>query len=299
MSSAANSAKDSARVSGPLGASRDDGSQPSGVQALNPGARILVVDDDPLNQEIARRMLGRFGYAAEIAVNGEVAIQRFVSGKFDLILMDCEMPVMDGFGAAQRIRDLESQAGQHRIPIIAATARVWSEVRERCESAGMDDFVVKPFDAAQLGGTLKRWFDPAGDESPVPGNETSPAPAVPTASALDPAALEGIRKLGAAGDSLVARVVGQYQDSAVRAAATIRKCLESGDSDSAWRAAHTLKSSSGTLGAHRLSAHSSEIERLSRDQGTEAAMPLLAKLDAELACALAELAPFGPPGTPS
>ena len=267
------------------------------------GVRILIADDDPINQEIASRMLKKLGCTAEVASDGDVAVKRFASEKFDLILMDCEMPMMDGPDATRRIRDLEAVADQTadgrtpRIPIMASTARAWCDVRERCVAAGMDDFIVKPFDARQMGETLKRWLDPQGEGAGrVAQNDDSPGVAQNPSAAIDPAAIAEIRKLGGAGgDALVARVVGHFLGSADNAAATIRQCLESGDGQAAWRAAHTFKSSTGTLGARRLFACCGEIERLARDEGAAAALPLLGRLDTELAAALAELGPLGPP----
>ena len=263
------------------------------------GAGILIVDDDPINQEIAYRMLRKLGCTAEAVANGQIALERFANRKFDLILMDCEMPVMDGFTAVEQIRDLESRASpaQRAIPIVASTARPWIEVRERCENVGMNDFVVKPFDIIQLAETLKRWLNITSNAIAAVADQSFPASTSLVTTALDPAALDAIRKIGGdTGVSLVARVIGQYHDNARRAAATIRACLESDDADGAWRAAHKLKSSSGTLGAHRLWAHCQEIERRARDQGSEAAKPLLARLDAEISLVLAELTPLGPTG---
>jgi CheY-like chemotaxis protein/HPt (histidine-containing phosphotransfer) domain-containing protein len=267
------------------------------------GVRILIADDDPINQEIASRMLKKFGCAAEVACDGDVAVKRFANEKFDLILMDCEMPMMDGPDATRRIRDLEATATRvdgraPRIPIMASTARAWCDVRERCVSAGMDDFIVKPFDARQMGETLKRWLHPQGEEAVgLAQNDDSPGvPPNSSAAAIDPAAITEIRKLGGAGgDALVARVVSQFLGSANQSAATIRQCLESGDGQGGWRAAHTFKSSTGTLGARRLYTCCGEIERLARDEGAAAALPLLGTLDAELAAALIELGPLGPP----
>jgi two-component system sensor histidine kinase/response regulator len=232
-------------------------------------------------------MLRKLGCVVEIAGNAEAAVQRFTSGSYDLILMDCEMPVMDGLDATRRIRQLESEAGanQRLIPILASTARSWSEVRAQCKGAGMDDFVVKPFDGTNLCEMLQRWLRADGEARPVVNDDAGQKAANVAPSILDPAALEAIHELGA--DELVKRVVGQYLESAALAVSAIAACLGSGDGDGAWRAAHKLKSGSETLGAQRLSAHCAEIERLSRGSGAEAARPLLVKLKAEYADVLA------------
>ena len=286
------------------------------IRHLKFNARILVVEDNTVNQEVALGMLENFGCKVVTAPNGRAAVQRFAQEKFDLVLMDCEMPVMNGFEATKRIREMEMLASQlpesqgelKRIPIVALTAHALGEVRDRCAQAGMDDFVVKPFDALQMSETLKRWLDPDGEgaagaafaqteEEPVP--ETPPS-VVSAASVLDSAAIEEIRKMGGpAGNVLVTRVVGQFLGTAPRLAASLRQCIDSGDADASWRAAHTLKSSSGTLGARQLSAHCLEIEHLAKDKGTEACKPLLNTLENELEAVLAELRPLCLPGNAS
>jgi signal transduction histidine kinase/DNA-binding response OmpR family regulator len=276
------------------------------IQKLRFDARILVVEDNTVNQEVALGMLENLGCKVVTAPNGLAAVQRFAQEKFDLILMDCEMPLMNGFDATQRIREREMLASQlpqnngelKRIPIVALTAHALGDVRTRCKEAGMDDFLVKPFDGLQMGEALKRWLDPNG-ESAAAGAfaeepEASEIPSLPAEpSALDPAAIEEIRNMGGpAGDALVTRVVGQYLGSAARLAQALRAAVESGDSEASWRAAHTLKSSSATLGARKLAARCLEIEQAAKAQELALVKERLPLLDGELAEALSELEPL-------
>jgi len=118
--------------------------------------RVLLAEDNPVNQEVARAMLGRLGLATTVVGDGVEAVKATMTEDFDLILMDCHMPVMDGYEASEAIRRDEDQ--NHRVPIIALTANVSEGNRERCIEAGMDDYLVKPYTAVQLRTALQRWI---------------------------------------------------------------------------------------------------------------------------------------------
>jgi len=118
--------------------------------------RLLLVEDNPVNQKVARAMLGRLGYRCEIAENGAEAVKLVASSVYDMVLMDCQMPVMDGFEATRRIR--ESQVGARRTPIVAMTANAMQGDRERCIEAGMDDYISKPVTLDTLRVALQRWL---------------------------------------------------------------------------------------------------------------------------------------------
>jgi two-component system sensor histidine kinase/response regulator len=128
------------------------------------GCHVLLVEDNQVNSEIAAAFLESFGCTAVRAIDGEEALQQFGQARFDLVLMDCQMPRMDGFTATQHIRHIEAQAAagadgrQRRVPIIALTANVLTGDRERCIAAGMDDFLGKPFDPVQLRTKLAQWI---------------------------------------------------------------------------------------------------------------------------------------------
>jgi two-component system sensor histidine kinase/response regulator len=119
-------------------------------------ARVLVAEDNLVNQKVAVRTLEMLGCDAEVAENGALAVEAVQQSDYDIILMDCQMPVLDGFGAAAQIRDAEQ--GRKRIPIIAMTANAMQGDRERCLAAGMDDYVPKPVTLAELDATLRRWL---------------------------------------------------------------------------------------------------------------------------------------------
>jgi two-component system, sensor histidine kinase and response regulator len=127
------------------------------------GASVLLVEDNEVNQQVARRVLNMFGITPEIAVNGEEALASVRTEHFDLILMDCQMPVMDGYAATEAIRAWEGAHGRARVPIVAMTANAMAGDRERCLAAGMDDYLSKPFKRDALGATLAKWLAPLED----------------------------------------------------------------------------------------------------------------------------------------
>ena len=132
-----------------------------------PRGRILVVDDNPINQLVAQRALERLGYQTDAASSGEDALAAVQAGPlppFDAILLDCQMPGMDGYQTAKAIRDLEKDSG--RVPIIALTAHASVEDREKCLAIGMDDYLAKPLEVAALTGVLERWTVTSGEENP-------------------------------------------------------------------------------------------------------------------------------------
>jgi signal transduction histidine kinase/CheY-like chemotaxis protein/HPt (histidine-containing phosphotransfer) domain-containing protein len=262
-------------------------------------ARILVVEDNPVNQEVVTGTLETMGCQTTTASNGKCAVERFAEERFDLVLMDCEMPVMDGFEATRRIREIEAATGapggseRKRTPILALTAHALAEIREKCLRSGMDDFLVKPFDEVQLGERLRRWI-PALEGAPrVKG--VAPLAAAETAAVepqpiIDTDAVERIRAIpGKHGASLLARVVAQFGDTAPPLAAAIRTHCEKEDTEAVWRAAHSLKSSAAAVGAIGVSRRCAEIEALARASGTIPETYLLDALDADLATARARL----------
>jgi CheY-like chemotaxis protein len=128
---------------------------------MSDSGMILVVDDNAGNQYVARAVLERYGYKTRIVANGEEALDAFSVGQYDLILMDCRMPIMDGYEATEAIRKAEEVMGGH-IPIIGVTAYAFEGDREKCLEAGMDDYVMKPLTLEGFKNVLTRWL-PAGN----------------------------------------------------------------------------------------------------------------------------------------
>src|SRR5262249_49395721 len=218
----------------------------------NFAARVLVAEDNAVNQEVATGMLEAMGCTTVSVPNGRAAFQLFARDAFDVVLMDCEMPITDGIEATRRIRAFESRArtmpdgspARPRTPIIALTAHALNDVREKCVAAGMDDFLVKPFDGRQLAETLSRWLTPA----PSPGKcdrqtVREPLRAVEAQDedfVIDIRVIEGLRALdGRGGPSRLGRAVARFTEIAPSLAAAIHESSAKGDAEALWRAAHS------------------------------------------------------------
>jgi signal transduction histidine kinase/DNA-binding response OmpR family regulator len=245
---------------------------------------VLLVEDNVVNQEVAREMLESMGCIVHLAEDGEEALSVLANGRYDAVLMDCQMPRLDGLEATRRLRERERFTGAARTPVIALTANAMAGDREDCFAAGMDDYLSKPFTSVQLLLTLRRWL-PAGAEASPPQAEEAPGapPRARGEEALDPRALDAIRALNPArGEALVARVVDAFLASAPAQVDGLRKAIATGDAGALRDPAHSLKSSSANLGATRLSALARELEQTSRDGVLDGAARLVEDAAAEL-----------------
>jgi CheY-like chemotaxis protein len=225
--------------------------------------RILVVEDQPLNREVAIGMLTALGLEVETAHHGQQALDIIQSRSFDAILMDCEMPVMDGFSATRALRARES-AGT-RIPIIALTADVTSTGRAACLAAGMDDHLAKPFRRETLHGVLTRWLGKVSQQAPSPGaasqSEAGPG-AVPL---LDGATLDALRALPRNGPKDMLTHIGEmYLLDSRGLIATIEQSLNAANGAELARAAHAWRSYNGNVGANALAQLCRELEEAAR-----------------------------------
>ncbi|WP_141753420.1 response regulator, partial [Duganella sp. HH101] len=232
---------------------------------------------------VASAMLEGLGLEVSRACNGEEALHSVQAGEFDLILMDCQMPVMDGFAATTEIRRHEQQRGRARnLPIIAITANALQGDRESCLAAGMDDYLSKPFTQQALGQTIARWISlprvPAAQEAAV---QQAPAPAATAfGGEINRQALDNIRALSASnGDALLERVLQAYLDDTPSHLRALQQAIATGNTVQLRKAAHSLKSSSANVGATALAQHSKEMEQLGRNDTTAGAALLLAEME--------------------
>jgi len=256
--------------------------------------RALLVEDNPVNLSVARRMLARLGIDTLVARDGREALAVIARDKVDLVLMDCQMPNMDGYEATRRIRAAEQDARPRRhLPIIAMTANVMTGDREKCLECGMDDYLGKPLEFAPLRRALESWLR----LRPMNGNTAvstasslmvTPTDAVaePDSSPLDPAKLAELHEL--MGEELP-RLVEQFLDSAPQLLAALGDAAREGDLDAMVPPAHSLKSSSANLGAQRLSRLAARLEQAAREGDLEQAMRLHGRLGAEFLTASAAL----------
>ncbi len=267
---------------------RTPGGHAAGAPADRDGAqglagRVLLAEDNPVNQQVGQAMLEKLGLTVRFADNGREALELAAGEDFDLILMDCHMPLMDGYEASVAIRAL---ARTPRVPIVALTANVMEGNRERCLAAGMDDFLAKPYALEQLKATLQRWMPaaPAATTATAAGGVPTPADAPP---AVDRKVIDQFRELDPSGSTaLAARILDIYAGSSGGVFAEVVQAVTEGDGDRLRHAAHSLKSSSANVGAKRVAALFKEFEQLGKDGRIDEARAQLDALSAEYARAL-------------
>jgi CheY-like chemotaxis protein/HPt (histidine-containing phosphotransfer) domain-containing protein len=257
--------------------------------------RILLVEDNLVNQEVTLGMLSVHGCRADVAGNGREALDAIAAGEYDLVLMDCQMPVMDGYEATRALRAREKETGGKHLSVVALTANAMEGASDYCRTAGMDDYLSKPFTIGRLGDMLAKWLS-AGERSGPAGADEAPPETGTEADALSPPidrnVLDGIRALeGVGSQGLLERVINLYLSDAPRLVEGILSAAEKGDMESLLRAAHTLKSSSANVGATGLSDLCRKIEGMARaGEPIAAGAPVLSKFEGEHRSVLEALA---------
>ena len=258
---------------------------------------VLLVEDNPINQTVAKAMLKKLGVDWQMASNGAQAIDLVRRHDFDLVLMDCQMPVMDGLEATVHIRRLPQGRGA-KLPIVAMTANTMPGDEQRCLDAGMDAFLAKPYTMLALRSMLARWLPtrPSAALAVPPTPEAGPA-GVPVDSAapqtpavINLAAVELLRELDNRGGLDFARKLFQaFLKTADASIAGIEAAIAASDLDALRRAAHALKSSTAILGAESLSSCYRDLERFSREGKLDAAQGLLDRVRHEHQRAVARM----------
>lgn len=252
--------------------------------ALQLQGRILLVEDNLINQEVAKGIHKVIGCGIEVASNGLEALEMSANADYDLILMDCHMPGMDGFEATTRIRTREEANNLKRMPIIALTADVQKGVIEHCTAAGMDDYLSKPYTRQQLQQVLKKWL-PCGEnkltkkaDSQSSHDENQASKAVADAT-LDPVALDNLRSLTTAdGGSLLDKAISMYLETAPLEVVQLTKAIEDNNATDLANIAHNFKSSCGNLGAKTLAKNAAALEAIGRQGHTEGAAEIIAEM---------------------
>ena len=231
---------------------------PASTTSVQLNADVLVVEDNKVNQILVQEILKGMGLRSVVAENGLEAVDKFKEQAFDLVLMDCQMPVMDGFEATERIRRLESQQGLGRTPILALTAAARAEEYDQALTSGMDEFMTKPFDVEQLEKRLvailadKIQATPTGE--PGASAHASPSP-------IDEAVIQSILAISPdTGRAVLKKVIASFKEQLPTRLADIRACIDSSEADLLRQRAHALKSMSGNVGAAKLTKALGEIE---------------------------------------
>jgi CheY-like chemotaxis protein/HPt (histidine-containing phosphotransfer) domain-containing protein len=252
---------------------------------------VLLVEDNTVNQEVCKAMLEHLGHKVEVAGNGRIAVDLVGRKPYDIVLMDCQMPEMDGYEATRTIRNLEQtrSGNPHHVPIVALTAHVLQGDAERSLAAGMDDHLSKPFTIDQLRETILK-------HAPVNGNthghepvhhqidhieQTSSKPDEYT-SGFDPTALDRIRALEAPGSTeLIKTVISHYFNETPRILESLKGAVEGNDASAINKLAHSLKSSSANVGAVALSEFCKEMELAGRTNTLDSCPELFIQIEKE------------------
>ncbi len=259
------------------------------------GMRVLVVEDNEINQQVAQEILGHAGVVAEIASNGKVAVEMVSATSYDAVFMDLQMPVMDGYEATRIIR---ADARHKDLPIIAMTAHAMSSERDKCLATGMNDHLTKPIDPNRLYTVLASWntrsapapkpTTPPEAEADIPAVEPTPPPAPPPPTDALPDVIQGInlseaRTMVRGNDAILRRLLGAFHEKYMDMADEIAALLADGDLETAARTAHTLKGVSGNIRAERVYQAAKALDdQLRSGPGTPEVDTCLAELSSAL-----------------
>jgi CheY-like chemotaxis protein len=289
--------------------------------------RILVVEDHLMNQRVMLRMLARLGYTADAVCNGVEAVAALTRSPYDIVLMDCQMPELDGYEATRQIRKC---GGRFRsTPIIAVTANAMDGDREKCLASGMSDYMSKPVLTQTLATTLEKWILPdaaagvgysakappaaASHRAPASGTQTRAQPdsqpaageamnAAPAelGEAVDPGALETLRSMDAGDEGFMAKIIELFLADLSERIDALKVAAQTRDGDALGRIAHALKGSCGHFGATRLAALCRKMEQIGAQQPVGDASEVLLELQAEagrVRIALEEAKKLTPPNS--
>ena len=230
---------------------------------LHPGkvicnARVLLVEDNEINQQVGRELLAMVGIVVEIANNGQEAVQKVAEMDFDLLLMDIQMPVLDGYQATREIR--QTHRGT-KLPIVAMTANIMVQDLARCREVGMDDYVTKPIDPEKLFRVLSKWIKFRDNESGKQNNlmdkeyrKEVPFPILPGIDTKS-----GLFHVGG-NVKLFGSLLGKFRENHARCVAEIQVAMDKGETQQVHRMAHTVKGLAGTIGALRLQSLAAKLE---------------------------------------
>jgi CheY-like chemotaxis protein/HPt (histidine-containing phosphotransfer) domain-containing protein len=244
------------------------------------GARILVAEDNVVNQDVALGILHKLGLRAEAVAHGAEAVEVLKTLSYDLVLMDVQMPEMDGLEATRIIRDAQSPVLNHKVPIIAMTAHALQGDRQNCLQAGMNDYLSKPVSPQALVEALNTWLPKETPEKrpDASAGETSVSESVPEGPIFDRAAL--VARL-MDDDELAQGILTLFLESTPEQIDSLRRSLDSGDTVAAKRTAHAIKGASSNIGGERLRHVASEMEQAAHAGDLHAAKGHLAELQSQ------------------
>ncbi|MEL6105439.1 MAG: response regulator [Planctomycetota bacterium] len=254
----------------------------STIETTRPIKRVLLAEDNPVNQTVAINLLQNRGHEVELAVNGAIALECFLSREFDVILMDVQMPVMDGLEATRRIRQQE-RGCEHPIPIFAMTAQAMEGDEQRCLQAGMDGYLSKPVDREELFRMVEQCdviaiqrrlpetdIDTGGrvrsgsllaDQTEVPADAPRKDSGAGTTELLEAFDTDGFARNTGGSTEVALQLIQLFEEESKRQLKDVQSAVETGDADSLQRAAHTIKGSIGIFAAHDCFEAASTLEQ--------------------------------------
>jgi CheY-like chemotaxis protein len=232
------------------------------VSALLSGRRVLLAEDNAFNRALIEHVLEPMGCQVDKAGSGTEAVRLFRPGRYDLVLMDCQMPELDGLGATRQIRRIEG--GQSRVPVIAVTAGTVSGARRACLAAGMDDFLAKPFSLGRLRKKVLEWLLPSIDSAPPDADdrksEPGAPPELPGELVVDLSRLEELAR-EAGTPQIVEELSRIFLDDVARRVVALGLAAKARDQRAYLNVIHAIKGASGTFGAVRMARIAEASER--------------------------------------
>lgn len=262
------------------------GSSLNALKKILRGAYVLLVEDNELNQQLAVEILASAGIKTDVASHGQQALEKIETADYDAVLMDCLMPVMDGFEATRKIR---SDRRFNRLPIIAMTANAMSGDRQKCLDCGMNDHIAKPINVEKLFSTLAHWighkpFAPVADD--IPPSAPTPAQSLPVLEGIN--VRLAVKRMG--NDlTLYFKMLQSFHEMQSGAIAQIRSALTSGDHPLALRTAHMLKGLAGSIGADEVQRSASRLEHAIQNDDDDSLTSLLQETEIGLKKILPEI----------
>jgi CheY-like chemotaxis protein/HPt (histidine-containing phosphotransfer) domain-containing protein len=247
-----------------------------------------VVEDNVINQQVARLQIESLGYQVSVAANGHEALAALAHAAYALVLMDCQMPEMDGFETTAAIRAREGT--QRHTPIIALTANAFADERERCLQVGMDDYLTKPVKPEALAAVLEHWLTPVVAAHVQSASALSAEPA--WQESLDNSTLAYLRELQTGeGEILLPKLIELFLKETSDRLACLRKALVEKEAEQIYQVAHMVKGSSSVLGATQMTALCLELEKQGRTAELSQSAACLRQLEEEYqrVCALLAL----------
>jgi CheY-like chemotaxis protein/HPt (histidine-containing phosphotransfer) domain-containing protein len=248
------------------------------------GRRILLAEDNYVNQKVAVAVLEKLGHQVDAVHNGLEAVEAWRSGRYDLILMDCQMPELDGYEATREIRRMEGAAGKAHIPIVALTAHAIQGTERHCREAGMDDYLTKPLDRDRLTDSLDRHLGEGLDKAGATGADSEIRPA--RDEQREPVDWPGLLELLEGDESLARELAEVYIGSGNSLLADVAEAVDCGDCATVGSRAHALKGASANIKASRVADAAARLEAAARAGKADRLEALAAELTRDLGAAV-------------